>query len=393
MIWYLVIAAALTFLALSESGQSSPIKPSGLLAAVILIMFAGLRYETGYDWLEYENYFQGIGTFQDNSHLLEPGFSILNRLVKMLGLPFQAVLLVIAAINIAVIYKLSVTFSSRPALVFLWMFGLVFLTGQMAAIRQVLGYSFIFVALLFAAKGKNRIALAVGLLSATCHAFSLVFVPFLFVKWPAPRTSIVVFSAVAGLAISFSGFQLWPLLSSFIAPILPGFLQQRLEFYGGADSFDFSPLAMLLLLWHIGALVLIRYARSGYSARAPDDSFYRFCIWATLLSVFAHTWLAAFPGAWNRIMLVSMIVQIIELCRSFAPEFQTRIRSLAIVAGISAASTGALVLLLSRPQSLPYTPYQFAPAMWISGQTGDGRHRYLLQLRESSEDIARNRSQ
>jgi hypothetical protein len=62
MLAYLAVAALLTVLAFVETGAPAPIKWAAAIGATIMALFAGLRWETGTDWMEYQRYYDNLGT-------------------------------------------------------------------------------------------------------------------------------------------------------------------------------------------------------------------------------------------------------------------------------------------------------------------------------------------
>lgn len=387
MIAYFAVAAVLALCALVERDTIEPFKPSAIVAASVLTLFAGLRFETGYDWMEYEAYFYSLGTFTDASATLEPGFGLLAGTMRKAGLSFELFQLVIAALNMAALYFLAVRFTGRPALVLAVYFGLTFLGGQMAAIRQTTAYAFTFLAVLALSDGKAARSVILNVVSAGTHSFSIVTAPLMYLRVRLPPPLALVVMAAAGLAATVSGLQLWLLLTETVSPILPDFLAARLRFYSYEAVVQVSPFSLLLTVWHLFCF----WAIYRKEPRPQDWPVIRFTLWLIALTVFAHTWMASFPGVWNRLMLMAIPLEVILLTRAYRGVFALPSARFSLVGGGVAASLVALLLQLNRPEMLPYTPYQFAPYHWITGAPSDGRLRYKIQMQRSYEEIQRQR--
>lgn len=79
---------------------------------IILIIFAGTRYETGNDWIEYTKVFDRVPEISDlirnplyfSMFRMEPGYILLNSLVKSLGGQIDEVFLISAIFTIVVLF-------------------------------------------------------------------------------------------------------------------------------------------------------------------------------------------------------------------------------------------------------------------------------------------------
>lgn len=413
MIWYYLVAIVLVVLSIFETNTQRGPKYAGLISAIILSVFAGLRFETGYDWLEYENYFRYAPTLlhMDNILLsasevgLEPGFFLLNVVIKTLGLSYQFLFLAISAFDMFVMYFLLKRFTPRIALVFLWYYGITFLGGQMAAIRQCLGISFIFLALMQKENGKNVAAMVLCGLSVCFHAFSAVFIPLVFLRVQPPRFSTVAIICAVGFLIPLVGFSLFPLIAREIAPFAPASTAERLLVYSNTEATSLNVTSIFLTLWHLLCLFLIlrktpfklggllkevrgRPLRPGEAPPMEKlDQFYLFTVYATIMNIVAHTYLSAVPVFWNRVMLVTFVLQPALLTKLYAPLLRFTVNKVAVCAVTFAGAIAGLSYALLGEKSLPYVPYQSAIVAWYTGDFGDGRQRYIEQMTRSAEDL------
>lgn len=391
MTWYLVIGGLLTVLALSETANTRRRTWQGVFAAFILIMFVGLRYETGYDWMEYEyyyNYVPSLGhdnlNFYEPNLFVEPGFAALNIIIKSLGLSFQSLLLFIGAFNIIIIYKLAHSKTPAVAIIFVWYFGLLAIPGQMAAIRNCLSYSFIFMALLARDNQKLIAPIIYCAIAVSFHVFSVVFVPFLFLKAQPPKPALMAIIASIGIVLSLFGLHVFPIIADAASPYIGGIIGSKISLYGTFQAYELSIFSLALFLWHLGIMFIIY----NYLTSKDDSSqFDIFTLYSTIMSVFAHSYLAALPAVWNRLMLVTFLVQIIYLVVQFRGILTLRKMQMPAIFGVAAVSFASLIHTLSDPRSLPYRPYQSALVFWWTGEVGDGRVRYITQMRESEAEL------
>lgn len=390
MLWYLIVLILLGLLALTERGHT---RTAGAVAAAILAAMAGLRYETGFDWLEYEylftftaplgitNTYLGVGTVD-----VEPGYELAMSVFKTFGLGFQTFLFAIAVVNFIAIYQLCRRYTCHIALVLIWYYGFVFISGQMSTIRQCLSISFILWALLLRERKRPIAALLVGMLSVTFHTFSIIFVPFIFLTRRTPGWQIVALACFPGLVLNLAGFSVFELVVQLATPIFGGGLVgDKLSLYGEASGAALSPFTLILMAWHV---FFLRTNERDLQPGREDYYFRNFSAWIAILNLFAHTYVADFPIIWNRVMLVSFFVEAIVLAMLYARELAEPMFRTLVVFTASIGAAVSLVYVLSHSQGLAFKPYQSMVVVWFRGHYGDGRARYEV-VRSEIDSAAR----
>lgn len=393
---YILIIAILLILALAESGELGG-RAYGKFACITLIVFGGLRLETGFDWVEYENYFElsrpvwsNQPQFVEPSLLVEPGFALFNVLVRSFGIPFQGFLFIITAINMYVIYIFSKRYTERVALVFLVYFGFVFLAAQMAAIRQSLSYSFLLLAFLQKEKGNVKNSIAMIVLSVSIHTFSLALSPLIYLRPKNIPIPFIIVLVGIGVITAFSGFHIVPLAADTLMPFLGvGFLATKLSLYGDYEGYQVSIVSLMFVPMHIGMYYLLCTER--FRLAGPRTGITYFAISATLLSLITHSYFGVFPAFWNRVSYLTFLLQPVALLaryRAYLTDPTVRL----VTAGL-ASTAGATIITytLSEPTSLPYVPYQNVAVAWVTGDEGDGRERYAYAFQAAEREIASRR--
>lgn len=393
---YLLVIAMLFILAIMEnesSGSSLPAK----LACAILIIFGGLRHETGFDWVEYEYYYELTEPFWSNTPqyvtsalLVEPGFGVYNVIMKSLGFSFQGFLFSITLINMVTIYYFSKRYTKRIALVFLVYFGFVFLAGQMAAIRQTLSYSFLLLAFAEHDKVKLTKSLLLSFVAVSIHTFTLTFVPFIFFRVKKIPISYLTIFVGLGLLAAYSGFHVVPLAAEFLLPILgAGFLATKLALYGSNDGFTISLVSLLFVPLHLLMYYLLTTDR--FKKARPSTRITYFASSVTLLSLISHSYFGVFPAFWNRVGYLTFLIQPIALTARYRLYFSDPIIPLLANVFAAVAGTAITVYTLSAPSSLPFVPYQNAVIAWATGDPGDGRFRYAYAFQRAESEMAEKR--
>jgi hypothetical protein len=273
----------------------------------------------------------------------------------------------------------------------------------MAAVRQCLGFSFIFLAILAQENKKTKLAITLALASATFHAFAVIFVPLIFLKVRPPSFRVVFGLAAVGLFLSLVGVDLFSVVAGLVTPLAPLSTAARLETYGAFRA-ELSIATMVLAITHLGVLYLLQsfdktFYERVYRPRSEQEDqsnragfqrmavLYRFTVYATILNILGHSYLAALPVFWNRIMLVTFVVQGIVLTRLYAPVFHRTLNKFAISSLAFVGSLASLSYFLLGASSLPYIPYQSTVQVWLTGHYGNGRERHEYEATHLIEDM------
>ena len=122
------------------------------LLLLILVLFAGTRFETGNDWYEYTKVFSNIpsiDTFITNPVVfgmfrMEPGYILLNSIIKTLGGSIDAVFFVSAAFTIIVLFCVFKRYSFFCALAVMLYMRYGYLQTNMMFVRQGIAISILF---------------------------------------------------------------------------------------------------------------------------------------------------------------------------------------------------------------------------------------------------------
>lgn len=392
---YITLVAILALLSVLE--QDPKVKWPGQVAALLLILFGGLRYETGFDWVEYESYFdlmQPIWSkepqYVESSLAVEPGFALLTLLIRSLAIPFQGLLFAITAINITIIYFFARRYTHRLAFCLFVYYGFVFLGGQMAAVRQTLSYSFILLAFVQRDQGRYWRSIWLIAIATSIHTFSIVFGPLIFLrKFKIPFFAVVILVAT-GVATALYGFYIVPLAAEFVSSVMGGgFLATKLTLYGDYEGAALSYASLSLIPLHLLVFYLLNSV--DFELAKPKSTLTYFTISVTLLSLLCHSYLGLFPALWNRVGYLTFLLQPIALAQRYRAYLVNKELTLLVSGLVGVASTVMFVYTFSSPTSLPFIPYQNAAVVWLTNNPGDGRSRYSYALRQAEIESANKR--
>jgi len=386
MLAYIAVLAALFLLSLAEVRYPGRAKLLGIAAATIVALFAGLRYQTGYDWPAYEKFFndtQPLGQLLCGPpaavHLLvEPLYMWLNVIVKSLGGNSSWLFFIIAIFNTYALQFVLSRISKRQSAIWLVYFGIIFLLAQMAVLRQAIGSSFVLLGLLMAVQRRpwrGLVSVAVGAGFQVSTAF---FAPFVFLGRFRPHPAFAAIVVAAGAAIAGLHINIFGEVVSIALRYAPTWIKAKLLYYQNVPIYPISIGALGLIAAHSVALIALYRLPNQDERRDPVVTI---AIWLTLLLLAAHLYLFGFASVWNRVMLVTVPWELAAILRLDAVEglgFRWRT---GVVVVLLAFSGGSLVYQLAKPDYLPYKPYHSIIQVWL-GDEGDGMARATLAIQK-----------
>lgn len=247
-----LLALAALDLYSGRAGMSRAALGAGVL---LLVLLAGLRWETGNDWTPYLSYYQAA---QAPPFGYEPGYRLLVWLSQRAGLDYTGFLTLSAAIYMSAFALVFARFR-HPAVLLLF-FYCVYLLGFMGTQRQTLALGFTSLAMLRFYDRKHWSAVALVAVATTFHYTAIV--SLLALAVPRSRLSLRALVAVLVGATVLYHFDVVGVLveTGVDALVGDGYLARRLLGYSGGSEWlevaGFGPLMEVLwLLKRIGLVV------------------------------------------------------------------------------------------------------------------------------------------
>lgn len=360
-----------------------------MVCLIVLVVFVGLRYQLGYDWIAYERLFEfTTGRFSLQEYYLsrsvlstEPLFYLLNIVIRDMGGSFEILLLVLAIFNLSVIDNMSsrIAPGSQP-FVWLFYFCLAILAVQFNILRQAVASSFVILCLLNLAEGRPPRAAIYFTLGLGFHVSILMFLPVILAFRFVPKYRTVATIIIALFALFASGAFIGGTLISAAGGVLPSFVGSKVDNY--TDSFaggglsGVSPLSLILVFTYLLYLRIM--------VPRNKDSYTNIAVNLTLLVLFAHLGVSQFPSLWNRVMCVSLPWQLAALWRTgyFREITDSGHRNVAL-AGAGVLAIAVMAYQLGRPQSVPFIPYHSAIQAWVFHDEGNGRVKALYTIEQA----------
>jgi hypothetical protein len=374
---YLVIAVCLWSLAYLEQTPSQHRR--SLLhwpALILFIGFAGLRFETGYDWLGYERVLSDTPTLREvmecpdrltEDTQMEPLFAALNVAVKSVGGDLQLLFFVAMLFNGLVIYRFVCRYGRFPLFCLATYFCWAYLTAQMTLVRQSLASSFILLAVLYVLENKKFKAAVFVLLGIGFHVSVAMFVPVFFLTRFRPRPSWLAAAVLMGFFVLFNGGELFQDVLEFIRPYTANITREKIDVYINVGAYEVTTGSLIYAA--INTLFLGLAYREGERTQWTLRS--RLFFHLSLFLLVGQLYFSALPVIWNRIQCVVFVVQTCQLASRLAI-FRFRLQPLLACA---ACSMVVLLWYLAQPRNTPFIPYRSYLEYAVTGDPGDGRAR------------------
>jgi hypothetical protein len=177
--WILALSALLMELKLTKNARYVLFTLSYLL----LVLFVGLRWETGNDWPDYLNYYKHLPFPDPRYSSFEPGYRFLNLCIKDMELPFAGFNLIYAALYLGLMF---LSFEHDNLDVSGWLILQLYtpiLFGLMGTTRQAMAVAIcMFSVRYLLANDLRRFLLCVGV-ATTFH----ISAPAFLIAWPVAR--------------------------------------------------------------------------------------------------------------------------------------------------------------------------------------------------------------
>lgn len=236
--YILFVAIIMTLLILN-----SAIKPNAnifqILAFGLIVFFVGFRFETGYDWAMYRNFFE-YNTFHSG---IEFGYVFLIKILRYFFNDYQSLFLFTALMTYIFIYlgiKKYTIHTSIALALFLLIPG--FFLNSLTIIRQELAIAITFYAFSFLVEKKYSKYLLLMIIAFSIHySVAIAFFTHLVIWYFAPKIKYNYFYFIVIFSLFFLNFNIGSLVYYFAQGA-------RYEFYQSGESVSILKIFILNFL-------------------------------------------------------------------------------------------------------------------------------------------------
>ncbi|MGN6394314.1 MAG: EpsG family protein [Mucilaginibacter sp.] len=142
---------------------------------IMLIILSGLRWQTGPDWDSYQTFFDNYELYRDGVYInmFEPGFTMINGIIRCVSNNFTAYVLFMAIVTISV--KFTV-FLKHAGMVFILIFlYYCYYLADIALVRQFTALSFTLLSSIFIINRRPFLFVLCVIVATSIHVSSIAF--------------------------------------------------------------------------------------------------------------------------------------------------------------------------------------------------------------------------
>lgn len=350
-----------------------------ILAAIILVCIAGLRYETGGDWDTYTILFN---SFPSLSRLLghpselmdvsvEEGFVLLNALIKSLGGNVQHLFFVVTTINILLITCVLPKYTKYPVVALMCYYGILYFNLEMIYIRQATAVALCFFAIQFIKSKKIVWYMLIIVLACTFHRVAALMIPLYFVL--DRQFSVWLHLAIVGVGAIVMIIGIPWIQSIFVT--VAGWLGEnyadKAQMYTENALFAVNRGFSIGFLLNLGIFIIVMF----FKQKIDELPFGTIMLNMFTLSLILYYYCFELVEVSNRVRLffligiIALLPMVLELWSSF---LERLIGLVVITLYCFSFSRG---IFLEYPQAMAYNPYQNYIDYKINPRPSTGKQR------------------
>lgn len=222
----------------------------------VLALFAGLRFQTGLDFLTYYNFFEKTNSITDifnGSIDAEPGFVFLNYLFKITGLNYHTFILFFSFIVLGLLTIYLYSNFESPSMFLVYYFARFYFARDMGQIRGAIASIILLYSVKYISQRKIIPFIIVVSIASLFHVSSLIFiVGYIFVNY-IPKDNmrnlfiVLILALIMGILIKAQFLYIWLIPERYLAYFINPY------YVGGA--WLKNPVLWMQLLIYFGTLL------------------------------------------------------------------------------------------------------------------------------------------
>lgn len=350
-----------------------------ILAAIILVCIAGLRYETGGDWDTYTILFN---SFPPLSQLLghpselmdisvEEGFVLLNALIKSLGGNVQHLFFVVTTINILLITCVLPKYTKYPVVALMCYYGILYFNLEMIYIRQATAVALCFFAIQFIKSKKIVWYMLIIVLACTFHRVAALMIPLYFVL--DRQFSVWLHLAIVGVGAIVMIIGIPWIQSIFVT--VAGWLGEnyadKAQMYTENALFAVNRGFSIGFLLNLGIFIIVMF----FKQKIDELPFGTIMLNMFTLSLILYYYCFELVEVSNRVRLFFLIgiIALLPMVLELWPSFLERLIGLVVITLYCFSFSRGI--FLEYPQAMAYNPYQNYIDYKINPRPSTGKQR------------------
>ena len=363
------------------------------VAAIILIVIAGLRYETGGDWDTYAQLFEWFPSFSRlighpvelAEQQVEEGFTLLCALIKSLGGTVQHLFFVVTFINITLITAALHKYTKYPAVALLCYYGILYFNLEMIYIRQATAVALCFFALQYIEPRQIVRYMLVIVLACTFHRVAALMIPLYFLLNRRLPSWLYVTVIGGGAVLMLAGIPWIQTIFLTVAGWLGENYANKAESYTHDAMFAVTRGLSIGFVLNLAMLILLMFFKKKIDALPYGTIMLNLFA----LSLVLYYYCFELIEVSNRVRLFFLIgiIALLPMVLEVLPLFMERLAGLVVVALY--CFSFARGIFLEAPQAAAYNPYQNYIEYKIHPRPSTGKQR----LEQSKQAFKNERHQ
>jgi len=368
------------------------------ISIIILFLFAGLRYETGGDWVMYTHVFNLIEPINKillghEDHFLDINYEflykLLNSIVKLFSSDFQIFLLVVQLILSVLLYKSLKEYSTLPIIAVIVYYSRCMFIFDFVVIRQAIAILIVFYSLKYLESKDIYIYIFLVILASFFHFSAIIMLlvsPFL--KRTYSNRLLIIYFMVANAFVFFKIRWVLGLTKLLINMNINSLITHKLIKYTADELFSYpSSFSMAVIANLIIFIVVIIY-------REKFNKFKYFNLFLNLFLGYIFFYyfffeLSMLSKRLNYYFFISIVVLLPMLIDVFELKMNKFIAYNILCIYLL---MGSFNTFMERPSSIAYNPYQNYLVYKILNKKSTGYKRFLEHKNKEIEKIRKEES-
>ena len=331
-----------------------------ILSWIILVLVAGLRYETGGDWSIYGHIFEKINPIKEVlsgsgfGFNREMGFVFLCSLIKQFGGTLQTVFFLVTLLNLSLItYSLKI-YTKYIIVGLLVYYCMLYFSLEMIFIRQSTAVAFCFFAMKYVKQNNFWKYLLFVFIASLFHRTSLLMIPLYWIfKYRMNNIVITIVILLGGVVMFFNipwlkGVLL--LVSNFLGPEFGN----RAIYYTSESRFSVSREISVGFLLNLFILAAVLWRRPQIEKTEHGNTFINMYVVSLMIYYYGYEFFEI-----NSRFRLSYLISVIVLFPLLLESFKFMIlRIFSFVSLVVYCFIFSQAIFLERPPAIPYNPYQ-----------------------------------
>jgi hypothetical protein len=265
---------------------------------ILIALFAGLRDDTGSDWVTYEEIYFALLNSTKVDHLIEPGYLGLNKAFIAFGWSFNALVFFVAFVSLGLKFYASTRSAPLFFIPILFYLSYYLIEYEMSGIRQSLAMGFAFCSLIYVKERRLLPFMLCILGGAFIHISIVAFIPIYFLDRVQFKPGTYIIFVLLGMIFAY--YNISNVVLGLLNLIPFGeFITAKVISYSSGKAVGFT----------VGHIAYISFAILFlYYKRIINDPFYNILLNAYFIGLFLSFIFSGSIDALNRLTYYYLMV-------------------------------------------------------------------------------------